>query len=145
MPLVQNTHSNSLDYEIKTEDVLSENIGKEKEKTCYCKFCDFVSKMNRTLQVHVEMNHIKLRFLCSTCEYNTKEKYVAKKHIVYKHVGDSDTNVIYHCGLCGEKCRGKESNYLKHISEKHDVYLYIYSKRKTKSTVFQCEYCSARF
>ena len=54
------------------------------------------------------MNHIKLRFHCTFCEWSTKERYGMKYHLGRKH-GRSEENfkeeAVLECGICSY--RGK--------------------------------------
>ena len=140
-----------LEYEIKTEVDFSanENIN---EKKFPCNLCSFRAKLPNTLQVHVEMNHIVLRYFCTVCDYNSKEKYTLKKHVKLQHGQDSDNGVDFKCGLCEH--RGKETNFkehIKHIREEHALYSFIYTNpiriKISNNIVFRnkCEYCSSTF
>ena len=72
-----------------------------------------------------------------------------------KHIAESENDLVYQCGLCGQKCEG--CNYLKHIKEAHRPHSYVYMSRKTiyktkhvkrefkTGLGIQCEYCSATF
>ena len=78
MSLVKFGETDNSAYEIKTEKDI-EDTNKGSANKFFCTFCGFAAKMHITLQRHVEMNHIALRFQCAICEYSTKGKIYCKK------------------------------------------------------------------
>ena len=72
-------------------------------KSEVCEFCEYKAKTFFTLQVHVQMNHMRVGYQCKICEYKLKEKYSAKKHIGTVHdikLDDIDEYFLILCGIC---------------------------------------------
>ena len=73
------------------------------EKSIQCKIWPYKAKVTHTMKVHLEMNHIKLRFLCTLCAYNSCERYTLKNHLRDKHgiqLEESNNNTLNECGIC---------------------------------------------
>ena len=55
------------DLKPKVEDIINESDF----KSFVCKLCEYKSRLAHTMKVHIEMNHIKMRFVRKSCPYNT--------------------------------------------------------------------------
>ena len=92
-----------------------------------CEFCNYSAKQQNALKVHIEMNHINLRYLCNLCDYSTKEKYAVRKHQKKTHVQDQSEDLIYQYGICNDNMRGPGEIFINHLKQNHSEYYYIYA------------------
>ena len=115
-----------------------------------CTICGFRAADKHTLRVHVEMNHLNIRYECTICGLNTKEMYIVRNHTVKEH-GDerNDTKLLdYCCGLCN--FRGLKKGFLEHIFADHaefGVYFATHGKNERghgKKTGL-CNFCQLTF
>ena len=92
------------------------NIWHSKEQSC--DFCGFRAANFWTLKTHIEMIHLHVRYHCTICKYNTKEKYILRGHIKKVHKVDiSEDKMNYECGVCNIKT--SLSGYNEHIRKSH--------------------------
>ena len=65
------------------ENELVKFITMSKVKLISCTACNYKAKSEHTLRVHIEMNHIQLRFHCQLCHFGRKERYKLKDHLTH--------------------------------------------------------------
>ena len=84
-----------------------------------CKVCNFRSKRNNNMKLHVERTHLKLSFLCILCDTSFRDRGAIKNHI--KSETDEDPSKFTHfkCGAC--LYRGTEDEFRIHVKIKHNV------------------------
>ena len=91
-----------------------------------CTVCGFRAASKHGLKVHVEMNHLDLRFSCNVCSFNSKECHILRGHVVKVHNDDRNTykHLDYWCGLC--QFKGLKDEFMEHINLKHpDLSVYF--------------------
>ena len=118
-----------------------------------CEFCEYSAKMEHTLMVHIQMNHMQLSYQCKLCDFNltrVKEKYVTKKHILEVHgtkVEDLGKYLFTKCGFC--ETWANEDGTKKHFNAEHPEYAqYLFSGFQTRSGIVKdltCSYCPEDF
>ena len=96
-----------------------------------CTICGFRAADKHTLRVHVEMNHLQMRFSCTICAFNTKELYIVRGHVVKVHDDDREDYKFLHyeCGLC--QFRGLKDDFMEHLYSDHQEYSVYYQNSKT--------------
>ena len=111
-----------------------------------CMKCDFKAKTYLTLKVHLEMHHMKLRYHCTICTYNTKEKYIVKKHLVKSHKmteADALEKMDYECQSC--QLREPYTVFPEHIYLFHlDLQMFykpLALKTENKEKTRNCNFC----
>jgi hypothetical protein len=119
-----------------------------------CTVCGFRAADKHTLRVHVEMQHLNLRFQCIVCLLNTKELYIVRGHVIKEHsnIREDVKDLHYCCGLCSFK--GLKSDFLDHIKGDHPEF-WVYYENHGKATSYgrrlggqqkgKCEYCHRTF
>ena len=123
------------------------------ERSFPCEFCDYSAKMEHTLMVHIQMNHMQLSYQCKLCDFNltrVKEKYVTKKHIIEAHgtkVEDIGEFLYTKCGFCETWANDEDTK--KHFNMEHPEYAqYLFSgfqSRGAKIKDMTCPYCPEDF
>ena len=118
-----------------------------------CEFCDYSAKMEHTLMVHIQMNHMQLSYQCQICDFNltrVKEKYVTKKHILEVHetkLEDLGKYLFTKCGFCDTWANEEDTK--KHFNAEHPEYAqYLFSGFQTRSGIVKdlaCSYCPEDF
>ena len=95
-----------------------------------CTICGFRAANKHSLRVHVEMNHINLRFMCIVCDFNTKELCMVRDHVFKIHEDDKENPKFLHvwCGLC--RFKGLRPDYLDHVKDDHPEF-FVYYERMT--------------
>ena len=110
-----------------------------------CSLCMFQASSNNTLKVHIEMNHLNLRFHCNICQKNTKEKYVMKDHMKKVHEAENLSNLDFECRRCD--LREPFKAFRDHINLFHPDLLIFYpnepfSKIKAEQIDSKCSFCN---
>jgi len=132
------------------EEKFVAKVERDEDDRWPCSVCGFRAADKHTLRVHVEMNHLNIRYECVVCSLSTKELYIVRGHVVKVHGDDRDDlhNLHYCCGLCGFK--GERNDFLDHIREEHvDFWVYYENYGRTKSMgregrqKGECDYCHA--
>ena len=114
-----------------------------------CPHCGYRAKKASALQVHVQMNHLNLHYLCKVCAYKTKEIWYLRKHIRSNHKKiareDVESLIIWECGICKWTALRDEMNV--HIAEEHPEFEnYVFSReRGPADKVFKCKICNTDF
>lgn len=140
-------------FEVESE---SDNDGRQKneefsqirkEDFTECPECSFKAASFWTLKVHMEMIHLEMRWLCVLCNYNTKEKYILRKHIKNDHQTYHPDHLDYHCIRCNVQgpivSKPSKVSYREHIAANHSSLLIFYqSQKKSEKGPFQCKFCS---
>ena len=76
--------------------------GKKKSEITKCSECNFQAAGFFILRVHIEMHHLNLRYHCTFCQRDSKEKYIMKIHLKKHHQekeGDL-SKLDYECKRC---------------------------------------------
>ena len=81
-----------------------------------CKFCDKVFEKQRNRKYHYTVDHLKVRYICSMCEFEATAKTSLKDHIQAIHL-----KIKVDCPHCSTKLTS-ETNLKKHLRAVHDVY-----------------------
>jgi hypothetical protein len=115
-----------------------------------CTICGFRAALKHGLKVHVEMNHLQMRFYCAVCLFNSKEVHIARAHVIKVHSDDRDDYKYLHygCGLC--RFKGLKVNFIEHLNSDHPDYSVYYQNEKSGIKVEHkqkgiCPYCQQRF
>ena len=130
---------------IKDESLKVSNLSRK--DITVCSECGFKAASFWILKVHMEMIHLLMRWICNLCDYNTKEKYILRKHIRNNHSQDfKEEYMSYECGNCSTNgpmiAAASGSCFVDHISSRHPSMLIFYqSAEKTEKVSHQCRFC----
>ena len=121
-------------------------VERDEDQRWPCTICGFRAADKHTLRVHVEMNHLNIRYECTVCGLNTKEMYIVRNHTVKEH-GDerTDTKLLdFCCGLCS--FRGVKKSFLDHIFADHAEFGVFFathsrSERSPGKKTGLCNFC----
>ena len=125
-------------------------VERDEDQRWPCTICGFRAADKHTLRVHVEMNHLNIRYECTVCGLNTKEMYIVRNHTVKEH-GDerNDTKLLdYCCGLCN--FRGLKKSFLEHIFADHAEFGVFFAshgkhERSQGKRTGLCNFCQLTF
>ena len=134
------------DIALKKEEEFTDNChgSIKREDITECSECNFKAASFWTLKIHMEMLHLEMRWRCAVCDYNTKEKYIIRRHIKNEHQVYTPEQMRFQCGRCQES--GPMASYLSHIRDHHAAMAIFYQEReRTEKAPFKCKFCSQMF
>ena len=129
----------------KSDQILIVPKDKKFKDITQCSLCMFQASSSHTLKVHIEMNHLNLRFHCNICQRNTKEKYVMKDHMKKIHEEDDLSKLDFECRRCD--LREPFQAFRDHINLFHPDLIFFYpnhpfSTIKAEKTDMKCSFCA---
>ena len=155
------TESAEAGSEVRQQSVsIDESVQNSTLKELKCDSCDYVTRKQRNLHMHVARTHGDRSFVCPTCNrtfaiakdlnhhlkshteqyccehcgQTLKSKYAVALHVARIHNGVAPRPVKrYLCTLCGKMCRNK-TDYTVHRNKEH-----------TGVRPFHCDVCGASF
>ena len=81
---------------VKIEKVYSENVGKNQNSSC--EICGKHYKSKSYLKIHVQAEHVLIRYSCSQCDQRFTQKVNLKSHIQSVH-----EKIKYTCDRCDQQ------------------------------------------
>ena len=140
-----NDSSNGNEDDSATEEVAEVQIiaSSEKEDSTLCQLCDFKSKSEKGLEIHMSRKHGNIEQLdgnmsfeksieekdaskCEFCDYRVHNKNVLERHIRYDHVEEDHEYVLkckrerdpYYCRMC-DRAMSSKSHFELHMKLPH--------------------------
>ena len=110
-----------------------------------CTVCGFRAASKHGLKVHVEMNHLDLRFICNICSFNSKDSHIIRGHVVKVHNYDKNTfkHLDFWCGLCHFKGLKDEFTEHNNLSFLFTLKSRVYEAKEHKNKGI-CSFCQQK-